>query len=291
MKVLLATDGSENAESAVRMLSEMPNGQNVQLTVISVVQMPDLHHVLGDERFKKQFLSDCKAKIEPVFEGIRESLSGKNYQVEHEILEGHPGKMIVEFAEQHEFDLVIVGAVGESLIDRILLGSTSEFVATHATCSVLVVRPEKPESRHPSYLISYDGSEQAQIALQQVAKSGWAGCCPIDLVQVVCLPESLLASDDSASLEQDVRADTLESMEDLAETPALAALDITARLVESPHVGKGLCQFAVEHESKIIVMGSTGRGLIARFLLGSVSRYVLQNAPCSVWIGRQSKQS
>ena len=38
-------------------------------------------------------------------------------------------------------DLVVIGAKGHSQIDRILLGSTSDYVATHSHCSVLVVRP------------------------------------------------------------------------------------------------------------------------------------------------------
>jgi universal stress protein A len=48
---------------------------------------------------------------------------------------------LVELAEQHDVDQVIVGSHGRSGVPRMLLGSVAEQVVRHAPCSVLVVRP------------------------------------------------------------------------------------------------------------------------------------------------------
>ena len=71
--------------------------------------------------------------------------------IETLVSEGHPGSTIVNTAKERDIDLIVIGAVGHSTIDRMLLGSVSAFVATHASCSVLVVRPTGlREAAHPS---------------------------------------------------------------------------------------------------------------------------------------------
>ena len=54
---------------------------------------------------------------------------------------GRPEYAILEAAGRERSDLVVVGSRGLSGVARVLLGSVSEYVATHAHCSVLVVRP------------------------------------------------------------------------------------------------------------------------------------------------------
>jgi universal stress protein E len=54
---------------------------------------------------------------------------------------GRPEYAILEAAGRERSDLVVVGSRGLSGVARVLLGSVSEYVATHARCSVLVVRP------------------------------------------------------------------------------------------------------------------------------------------------------
>jgi nucleotide-binding universal stress UspA family protein len=77
----------------------------------------------------------------------------------------------------------------------------------------------------------------------------------------------------------------------LAEGDAIVA-DASARLgLTDPELlvlrgdaGRALCALASERPAQAIVMGSRGRGKIKRALLGSVSDYVVRNAPCPVVI-------
>ena len=48
--------------------------------------------------------------------------------------------------------------------------------------------------------------------------------------------------------------------------------------------GMAICDHAAERSARAIVIGSRGRGRIKRALLGSVSDYVVRNAPCTVVI-------
>lgn len=61
-------------------------------------------------------------------------------EFETEILLGTPHTAIVEFADEHDVDLIVIGTRGHGLLGHTLLGSTAERVMHHAPCPVLVVR-------------------------------------------------------------------------------------------------------------------------------------------------------
>ena len=64
-------------------------------------------------------------------------------EVETQVLEGNPAVEITKFASDNGVDLIVVGTLGKSGIDRILLGSTAEKIVRIAPCPVLVIKSEK----------------------------------------------------------------------------------------------------------------------------------------------------
>ena len=118
--------------------------------------------------------------------------------------------------------------------------------------------------RNPDVLVIAMVVDEADWSLAQ-GDSGFAG-------PVVTVEE--LESKHRASLEAAQAA--------LAEIKArLGRDDVTTRVLEgSP--GPELCRFASETSASAIVVGTRGRGGFKRALLGSVSDYVVRNAPCPV---------
>jgi nucleotide-binding universal stress UspA family protein len=68
-----------------------------------------------------------------------------------------------------------------------------------------------------------------------------------------------------------------------SETPAADSVE-TSVIEGEP--GPALCQFATEVKATAIIVGSRGLGRIKRAFLGSVSDYVVRNAPCAVVVTR-----
>ncbi|RPF53478.1 universal stress protein [Aquisalibacillus elongatus] len=64
--------------------------------------------------------------------------AGVNYQVN--ILNGEPGPTIVEHANDHNFDVVIIGSRGLNAFQEMVLGSVSHKVAKRANCPVLIIK-------------------------------------------------------------------------------------------------------------------------------------------------------
>ncbi len=76
---------------------------------------------------------------------MEESAKAANVEVESVLLEGHPADKIVEFAEQNGIEMIVMGTLGKTGLDRFLLGSVAENVIRHSKTPVLVVRGEKPK--------------------------------------------------------------------------------------------------------------------------------------------------
>ena len=66
--------------------------------------------------------------------------SGWKHRVVTETRFGKPSKEIVQYATDHEIDMIVVGAHGQSGLTHFLIGSVAESVVRHAPCPVLTVR-------------------------------------------------------------------------------------------------------------------------------------------------------
>jgi nucleotide-binding universal stress UspA family protein len=64
-------------------------------------------------------------------------------EVREVLLEGHPSNEITDFAENNNADLIVVGTLGKTGLDRFLMGSVAEKVVRGSKVPVLVVRSEK----------------------------------------------------------------------------------------------------------------------------------------------------
>lgn len=148
-------------------------------------------------------------------------------------------------------------------------------------------------------IVAIDGSE---LALQ-AATAGVSLARPADNLLVVfavdmlhpgedatghagatITPEHAEASNrESKAQGQAAAATTAEAMRDLGYGPE----QVEIRLIEGDP-GPALCRLAGAVDASALIIGSRGRGGLKRALLGSVSDYVVRNAPCSVIVSRST---
>ncbi len=278
-KILLATDGSQAAEDAAKFLAHLPHDHTIELTVMSALYVPGSHktYLAGDwvktcMQRERKHAHDAFARIQNIFEGA-------NVVLKHVVREGPPAETIVTVARELRPELLVIGATGQSAVARILLGSTSDYVATHAPCSVLVVRPTgMMQHKHPLRVaIAYEPSDPAQAALEEFAEFRWAGDTEVSVVSAIYQPGFYQAGPETPSA---------TPVEEAAQRLHKVAPQASGVLVPSEHLGEGLVQFVESKEIDLVVVGETPRTRLGRILLGSVTRFLLRHSTCSVWITR-----
>jgi nucleotide-binding universal stress UspA family protein len=138
-------------------------------------------------------------------------------------------------------------------------------------------------------LAATDGSDHATAALR-VGLAAVRTAPRLMLVTVVPAPDPSLVTGSGfaggvMSFDQKQRlldADRAAARQ-LLETAVgeLGLADAETQILEGDP-GREICRAAVDHGAMVIVLGTRGRGGVARFVLGSVSDYVVRNAPCPV---------
>lgn len=153
MKILVATDGSKFGEEAVKEVARRPWPAGSEVLVVYVVEptpQPSAEMWAGSYQDYYAELSQWqRAQARRALEAatrILDAREDKTLRVSAEMLEGQPKRRIPEEADAWGADLVVVGSHGYGIWDRLLLGSVSQAVASHAPCSVEIVRrPETEE--------------------------------------------------------------------------------------------------------------------------------------------------
>jgi nucleotide-binding universal stress UspA family protein len=131
-KILLAYDGGEPAKRALDQTIELARKFGAQVGVISVVPV-------HPGRVPIDPWDDRTVHAEELLEArtlLREA------GIEAELYEpgGDPAKVIEDVADERGYDTIIIGSRGLNTIARMLQGSVSDHVATHAHATVVVAR-------------------------------------------------------------------------------------------------------------------------------------------------------
>lgn len=153
MKILLATDGSECSLGAVDAVADRPWPEGSVVKVLSVMELPYLPTTetwMLPETYFKEVEGATRERAEEAVNQARDRLKSSTtneLEIRTEIESGSAKDVILNTAENWGADLIVIGSHGVSGWQRFLLGSVSHAVATHAHCSVEIVRRKKPQQQ------------------------------------------------------------------------------------------------------------------------------------------------
>jgi nucleotide-binding universal stress UspA family protein len=146
MKILLAVDGSDCSWAAVDEIARRPWPAKSCVRILSVVEPPFLPtmetwELPGDYRhhLEQAGMEEAQDAIENAEKRIRESQKTA-LEISARIIEGYTVTEILDEAASWNADLIVLGSHGRRGLKRFLLGSVSSAVASHADCSVEIVR-------------------------------------------------------------------------------------------------------------------------------------------------------
>jgi nucleotide-binding universal stress UspA family protein len=277
-KILLATDGSEDAELAATTALNVAKTTGSELHVVDVFPGPayvhphyETHFPEAAERLRREARKERQEILDQRVEQIREA--GGSVAQTH-IREGETAAQIVSLAEELEAGLIAIGSRGLGGVRRVLMGNVSDSVVRHAHCPVMVVRAE-PVVFPTKLLVATDRSREAQLAATTAADLARSTNSELHVVHV-----GFEQYRDEAEEELDTEVGMIRET---------GAQDIQAHL-NFGMPARRIVDLAEELGAGLIVMGSRGLGGVRRALLGSISDSVVRHAHCPVLVVRQEEE-
>ena len=139
--ILVAIDGSYEAELAFRKAVEVALRNNGQLHLIHVIDTRAFQNISSfDSAMVEQVTETAKKTMDEYIVTANDlGLTDVDYSIEY----GAPKSLIArEVPEKKDIDLIMIGATGLNAVERLLIGSVTEYVTRTAVCDVLVVRTD-----------------------------------------------------------------------------------------------------------------------------------------------------
>lgn len=136
-KIMLATDGSDHSMRAAEKAIEIAKCDDS--SVVEVVYVVDNSKAKSDvlQNWNNLGPDDARTgKMKKTEEKAREA----NINFEVKILRGDPAPTIIEYANENNFDVIVIGSRGLNVLQEMVLGSVSHKVAKYAKCPVLIVK-------------------------------------------------------------------------------------------------------------------------------------------------------
>jgi nucleotide-binding universal stress UspA family protein len=267
---LLPVDGSDYSKVAIKHAIRMAEMYNAEISPIYVV---DTRVHKNAEEIKEQ-----TATGQSLVDAVRSQCKDRGIGVlETKVVAGSPYNEIIREQRNIDASLIILGACGADKTDGETIGSTAERVLRGARCHILLVRDKlENDEFYKNILIPSDGSDDAGYAAIFAASiarrynSGLIACSMIRTGSKKDLAEAERITSDVAALgkEKGIEAETLV----WEGKPAVEIL----KAIDAKHVD-------------LAVIGYTGKGVVSRWVLGSVSEKVARRAPCSVMVVKSAR--
>jgi nucleotide-binding universal stress UspA family protein len=144
-KILVAIDGSEHSFKAAKYALDLAklSSSGVHIYAITVTSIPESYHLKEEEVLNKSTktnngMEDAKSWLDNFNQQAKEN----NIQLRTELINSiRPvDYVILEYAEENQIDLIVMGTRGRTGFKKLLLGSTASSVVTYAHCTVMVVK-------------------------------------------------------------------------------------------------------------------------------------------------------
>jgi nucleotide-binding universal stress UspA family protein len=151
--IVVGYDGTTPAERALQRAAEYARALAAQVLVVSVaaprpiadVGAPGAFGLAPFYLYPAEELGNAGERNEQLWEQHRERVrtlfADADLHVEFAGVAGEPAQELIDAAEQHDADLIVVGTRDPGFLERLVGGSVSQNVARRARCDVLIVRP------------------------------------------------------------------------------------------------------------------------------------------------------
>lgn len=139
MHVLVPVDGSEPSDTALDHAFEQFSTDSI--TALYVMDPVDGATAWGPGS-ADDWMSAAEERAEMVLGEAKDNAADAGIDIVTESVVGRPARTIVDYAEEHDADHIVIGSHGRDGISRVLLGSVAETVVRRSPIPVTVIRSQ-----------------------------------------------------------------------------------------------------------------------------------------------------
>lgn len=140
-KILVGYDGSNKADRALRTAIELVKlHPSTGLEVLYIIRFS--HTIIGDTYIPSHYRAKENAYIEgeTILVRARNIIGSACLKANLQMMEGQPASMIIEFAEDHQCDLIVIGSSKSGFLKKWRYGNVCGKVVQHSSIPALVVK-------------------------------------------------------------------------------------------------------------------------------------------------------
>lgn len=136
--ILVAMDGSEGSITALDAAITLAKETNGSIIAVYVLPFPAFQIYEPDKIIKEKLFAEGKKFLE----AAKVNASANGVKLQYEIIQGHIGAAIADFAKskEHEIDIIVIGHRGIGKMKEALLGSVTNYVLHKSQVPVLVTK-------------------------------------------------------------------------------------------------------------------------------------------------------
>ncbi len=139
-KILVATDGSETSNRALKKTKILAEYMDAEVTIINVASDLVAHPYLMNREYGIKTNEDLRLMSKELLDESLKYFEGFEGKVKAIVRSGDAGREIIEEVEEGDYDLVVIGSRGLGAFSRLMVGSVSNKVLNHVAVDVWVIK-------------------------------------------------------------------------------------------------------------------------------------------------------
>lgn len=272
-KILLASDFTESSDNVVE--NAISLAKTFQSKIILLHVLPD---DIKNEKAKLLLNQAATTQLKTVNEKIKST----GVETEEPILEyGHHFDKINQVADRVNANIILVGSGEKMEKDAYKLGTTAEKIIQKSNKPVWVVKKDVPLSVK-SILCPVDFSAESKRALENaiILARRFKAKLTIFSVYENYYSSSLRTKVNWEELNEFANSDHMTELDSFLRNFNLADVDWHKEIIGGNPAFE-ILEAITRHQTDLLIMGTTGKSGLSRFLMGSVTEKVIRKVPCS----------
>ena len=266
-KILVPTDFSKTAATATDVAFDIAKKSGASLTLLHVIEEATGgssfnvegqvgYSSMSNKLFTLQMIKKAKAQLEKTVNDPKYSA----VKVEGELRMGNPFHGIRTIVADHKVDLVVMGTVGRTGIDKVFVGSNTQKVIRGSQCPVLTIQKKPTSTDFKNLVYATAMSKEEEVFSRIVKRTQQIYNSTIHLVRI--------------NTPADFQRDTVVKgyMEKFAKS--LGLKNVTLNIFNDLTIEEGILRFADQINADMVAMATHGRSGLAHAIAGSVAEEV-----------------